>query len=197
MRGDASDSMKTAKRLMSAIEGIVDILAPLPSDERHRAIQGALVVLREGTSNPDEFIQSAGNESDVKVGISPIGKRWMKQSGVTVDRLMQVFDVSDGVATVIAAEVSGKNNAEKTIKAYVLTGLASLLSSGEPNFSDKAARALCETFGIYDSTNHAKYLKEKNNYLLGDKDKGWKLTAPGQKYAANIVKEIASLSDDE
>lgn len=191
----SGDVLKSAKKIMSAIEGIVEILGPLQSDERHRAIQGALVVLREGAPNSEDFSGSPTRDSGVSIDTPPRGKLWIKQNGITSDHLLQVFDISDGAATVIAAQLSGKNNAEKAIKAYVLTGIAALLISGESNFSDKAARKLCETFGCYDSTNHSKYLKEKNNYLVGDKDKGWKLTAPGLKYAGITVKELAGLGD--
>jgi hypothetical protein len=193
MSGESNDAMKAAKKLMSAIEGIVGILSPLQSDERHRAIQGALVVLRENAPNIEGLDSGSGEGS--AAGTTPAAKRWMKQHAVSSNQLASVFDISDGSATVIAAQLSGKNNSEKTIKAYVLMGLASLLTVGEPTFADKAARELCEELGIYDSTNHSKYLKEKNSYLLGDKDKGWKLTQPGLKYAASIVKELAGPND--
>lgn len=195
MTNDSNDAMKAAKRLMSAVENIVGILGPLQSDERHRAIQGALVILRENTSTSADLDRGPDEES--VAGAAPAATRWMKQHGVSQVQLASVFDISEGSATVIAAQLSGKNNSEKTIKVYVLMGLAALLASGEPTFTDKAARDLCEELGVYDRTNHSKYLKEKNSYLLGDKDKGWKLTQPGLKYAAALVKELAGQSDAE
>jgi hypothetical protein len=190
------DPLKNAKKLMSAIEGIVQVLAPLASEERSRAIQGALVILRESpllASSQDE-----GAEINVPAELGTLSvkaKTWMKQNGITPEHISEVFDFSDGVATVLAGGVPGKNSGEKTIKTYVLSGVAGLLSSGEPNFDDKTARKLCEDLGHYDNTNHAKYLKGKGSYFVGDKDKGWKLTAPGLKFGGSIVKELAGVAN--
>jgi hypothetical protein len=114
----------------------------------------------------------------------------MKQNSISSEELQQVFDLSDGEAAVIAPGVPGKNNAERTISAYVLLGIARLLATGEPNFDDKSARALCESLGCYDYNNHSTYLKEKGNNFTGDKTKGWKLTAPGLKYGAVLTKAL-------
>lgn len=192
-----TDPAVGVQRTMSAIEGIVRILGPLESDERQRAIQGALVVLGEKITKLSSGASGSDSEPDAGSGltVSSRARVWLRQNNLSDDQVAQVFDVSGDVAEVIAAGVLGKNNSEKTIKSYVLAGLASLLSSGEPAFTDKAARELCESLGCYDGTNHAKYMKDKGNYFLGDKEKGWKLTAPGLKYGAGIVKELAGAVD--
>lgn len=184
--------MIDAEKTLVAIGQIVKVLGPLESEDRHRVIQASLVVLKEkpidvAAALPVDAVDLA------QVGELPMRARlWIKQNDMASDQLQQVFDFSNGVATVIAPEVGGKTNSEKTIKAYVLAGIAGLLSSGEPNFDDRAARALCETFGCYDSTNHSKYMKDKGNNFTGTKDNGWKLTAPGLKYGAALVKELSA-----
>jgi hypothetical protein len=114
----------------------------------------------------------------------------MKQYGISIDELQQVLQLGSGTADVIAGDIPGKNKKEKTYNAYVLTGLASLLSSGNTTFDDKSARELCERFGCYDQANHSSTIKDRGNEFNGTKDTGWNLTAPGLKRGAALVKEM-------
>jgi hypothetical protein len=74
--------------------------------------------------------------------------------------------------------------------AYVVSGISQLLLKGEPSFTDKDARTLCERSGCYDSANHSAHLKDRGNEFSGSKDKGWTLTAPGLKRAAELLKQM-------
>jgi hypothetical protein len=98
--------------------------------------------------------------------------------------------MTDGSMAVIAADIPGKGKKGKTLNAYVLVGVSKFLSTGDPKFDDKSARALCEGSGCYDSANHAQTLKAKGNWFTGTKEKGWSLTAPGLRQGAMIVKEL-------
>ena len=60
----------------------------------------------------------------------------MHTNGVTQEQLAHVFHIEDGKAEVIASEAPGKNGQKKTINAYVLTGIAGLLQTGEAKFDD-------------------------------------------------------------
>jgi len=167
---------------------IVDLLTPLSSEERGRVVSASLTLLGEttiaGTTNKDE---DGGT-----VTTSGKAKTWQKQNSITANQLNQVFHNGDGKTDVIVGEMPGKNKKEKTLNAYVLTGIAQLLISGEAKFTDKEARALCSGVGCYDSPNHATTLKAKGNWFTGTKEKGWALTAPGLKHAASLVKNLAS-----
>jgi hypothetical protein len=187
-------TMADAEKAMSAIELVVRTLGPLASGERRRVIQAALVILGEESVDAHSGKGASGGE-EAAVPNNRLPSRvqvWMKQNEVSFDQLTSVFDIVDGVASVIASGAPGKNNAEKTKNAYLLAGIANFLTSGEPVFDDKIARQLCETLGCYDGTNHSKYIREFGNNLTGSKDRGWRVTAPGLKNAAALIIELQS-----
>jgi hypothetical protein len=102
----------------------------------------------------------------------------------------RVFDISNQGVTIIAPEVPGKSDKERTHNAYVLQGVSRLLASGEATFEDKDARKFCEDSGCYNKANHALYMGAKGNVLTGSKKSGWRLTAPGLKHGADLVKQL-------
>jgi hypothetical protein len=180
-------------KTMSAIEGLVRILGPLETDERQRVLQGALVVLGErpvgsGVERPDNSGELAEG------GLSPRARMWMRQNGLSSAELEQVFHIENGQAEIIVSDIPGKDKREKTRNAYVLTGVANLLSQGAPTFMDEAARALCVSAGCFDRGNHAKAIKDKGNLFSGSKESGWAVTAPGLKHAANLIRGLSQQS---
>lgn len=177
---------------MEIMGKIVELLTPLESEERMRIISAVLTFLGEKPVSLNAATSENKNEEiNTEMGnLSARARTWIKQNSITKDQLDQVFHVENGIAEIIAASVPGKNNKEKTLNAYILTGAAKLLATGEPNFDDKSARAFCETSGCYDNANHAATLKNKGNEFTGNKDKGWTLTAPGLKAAAILVQEL-------
>jgi len=180
------------KKTTEIVAEIVELLTPLESIERHRAVQASLTLLGETFSAPAVRPASArdGNDAVEPSSLPARAGIWMRQHGISVEELQQVFQLEGGNVEVIAGEIPGRNKKEKTYNAYVLTGLASLLSSGNTMFDDKSARALCERFGCYDSANHSSTIKNRGNEFNGTKDNGWNLTAPGLARGAALVKEI-------
>jgi hypothetical protein len=178
-----------AKAKSSHIVGeIVELLTPVSSEERKRIISASLLLLGDSpiVETPVE------DEQPAAASTSGTAKTWQKQNQITAEQLGQVFHNDNGNIHVIMGEMPGKNSREKTINAYVLTGIAQLLTSGEPKFTDKDARKLCSSAGCYDSTNHTKAMQAKGNLFTGTKEKGWTLTAPGLKHAAKLLKGLPS-----
>lgn len=185
----------TSKKTTEIVTEIVDLLTPIDSAERTRVIQASMTLLGEtysmGRSRASmDAADGEGGDEDAPTTLPPRARTWMKQNGVSVEDLQQVFHLEDGSADVIAADLPGKNKKEKTYNAYILTGLSKLLSTGTPRFDDKAARALCVSSGCYDPANHAVHIKERGNEFTGSKEKDWTLTAPGLTRAAALVKEL-------
>jgi hypothetical protein len=181
------------KKTTEIVAEIVDLLTPVDSVERLRIIKASLTLL--GETNPTDArpgSDGAGSEVDGEAsGMQARARAWMKQPLITIEELQQVFHFENGTAEIIAGDIPGKNKKEKTLNAYVLTGLGKFLSTGASAFDDKSARALCVASGCYDDSNHSSIIKEKGNEFAGTKDSGWTLTAPGLKRAAALVKDIA------
>lgn len=181
--------------LAEATSRLVNILADFSSEERLRIVKASLTLLG------DEFTPSSGqpepqnsgqqNQGNPDYGNSNIPlqvRQWMNKNGVSEEQLEHFYHFDQGRAIPIALPGSAKSKREKTINAYIATGLASYLISGDASFSDAEARKFCEESGCYDSPNHTKALKALGNKVTGSKHAGWKLTTPGLTAAAELVK---------
>lgn len=169
---------------------IVDLLHPLPSEERQKAVSASLTLLGETSVAK----QAPAHSNEIDGDLPSKAQIWAKQNSISDEDLQQVFHISHGSVEVIASEISGKSKKEQAFNCYLLTGIVGLLATGNSSFDDKSARALCQSSGCYDHTNHATYMKDKGNELAGNKDKGWSLTNPGLKSAAALIKQIAQAS---
>lgn len=190
----------TATQITDVTAKVIKLLGPLSSGERQKVIQASLTLLGEqgdassssnrGLGFGNGIEMGATKAGHITPGISPRAATWLRQNGITTDQLETVFDIADGGAGLIA-ELQGKSSKENTLNAYVLYGIAKFLPSGDVSFDDKAARALCVSLGCYNSANHAVYMNAKGNLFTGSKDKGWKLTAPGLKRGAELIKTLS------
>jgi hypothetical protein len=174
---------------MEVLTKLIELLSPMPSDERGRLMRSALVFL--GDEIPAAPAAAAAETTGTMPGLPPKASAWMRQNGLTTDQLEQVFHIDGGTADIIAT-LPGRNKKEQTLSAYVMSGIGQLLLTGEPTFEDKSARALCERAGCYDGSNHSGYLKDRGNEFSGSKEKGWILTAPGLKRGAEFIKQMQS-----
>jgi len=186
---------KPGPKIADIAREIYGLLEPLNSDDRRKIINASLTLLGEA---PPGNTQSGGGDTrggaiggkphqDID-GIQAKALHWMKQNGVTQDQLQEVFDLESEGVPVIISQAPGKDRKAQTHNAYVLQGISQLLASGDTTFTDKAARKLCDDLGCYDSANHSTYISGIGNLISGSKDKGWKLTAPGLKHGATLIK---------
>lgn len=186
------------KTIPEATVDIYAVLSPFTSEERNRIIKATLAML--GDDNTGVMPNYKGNEpqgydvpnsTNSYVKLPTRASSWLKQNSISYDDLEKVFFLGEnGDIELIANDLPVKSNKEKTQYVYILCGIMQLLQDGNLTFADSLARTACSNFGCYDGTNHSKYLNNIGNSLVGDKNKGWTLTAPGQKRAAEIVKEL-------
>jgi hypothetical protein len=183
---------------IEATTKLVELLKPLPSEDRMRAIRAAMILLGDGHADvalDGQAKEKAEPQHDVFGTLHPRARTWMRQNDVSASQLAEVFHVGEGGVEVIAS-IPGRNKKEQTYNAYILTGLGQLLTTGNPTFADKQARAVCEAAGCYDSANHSVHLRNRGSEFAGTKDKGWTLTAPGLRRVAEIVKEASGRKSD-
>jgi len=177
------------KTLAEIVGTIVAELTPLGSEERKRAFYAAMTLLgEEAIKGPSATAKH--DELDGAETLPARVKTWMRQSDLSMDQLQQVFHIENGLVEIIA-EIPGKNNKEKVRNAYILTGVSNFLLTGEQRFDDTSARRLCERVGIYDPTNHSKYMK--GSEFTGSRVRGWTVTVPGLKAGAALIKGIGNI----
>ncbi len=117
--------------------------------------------------------------------------RWMLQQRVAQDQLDQLFHRDGENYHFIAPSMVGANNKDRSINAYVLTGLRSVLLGRGGRFTDEEARAICIQYGVYDPNNHSKLLNSLRPEITGHKASGWQLTARGLIKAGELVRQLA------
>jgi len=179
--------------MKTLVTSLYDLLQPADTDDRRKAIKAALTMLGDSANaGSDAHADSDADENSDSAGFHIKAKSWMKKYTVTAEQLSHIFHMENDTVEIIAHEVPGASTKQKTINAYVLTGIGQLLVTGEAKFDDKAGRAACQSLGCLNDSNHATYMKDKGNVLSGSKDSGWTLTGPGLKVGADLVKGLAS-----
>src|SRR5207302_3770205 len=156
--------MTTPNNAQAAIK-IVELLAPFESEERQRVVHAALTLLGEPTTSIGT--RKGAREIEDDNDVPNRAKTWLNQHNLAPENLDEVFHRDGDRVELIAASIPGHSNKERTLNAYLLTGICHLLRTGDPSFDDKAARQLCKNLGCYDHTNHATYLKDKGNRFAG------------------------------
>jgi hypothetical protein len=128
-------------------------------------------------------------------GISDEAIRLLRKEGIDPDSLHNVFCIEDENVELIISDLPGGTKKQKTVNLYLLRGFTEFLKTGTPSFCDTTARELCQTYGVYDSGNHAITMKGLQGKMIGSKTDGFRLTVPGMNEALKIVKSAISSED--
>jgi len=178
--------------LATAMTKIIEVLTPLDSDQRKRVIQAAFALLGEepALKTPGNHAPKKSDVADEEAieGMPQAAAMWLAKAKITKEQLEQHLHIDGGAVKVISLPGNATKRIDQVVHTYLIQGLAAFLANGDASFSDKDARDLCEHFGCYDQTNHAKYIKEFGNRITGSKNAGWKLTSPGLTAAGELLK---------
>lgn len=181
--------------LAQATSELLEILSPLGTDDRFRVVRAALTLL--GEEMPTRSASAMGGkgklgtddeEENLSDGLSAAAKVWARKHQIDREQLDHYFHFDQGKVVPISLAGTTKKKSEQVENTYLTQGMASFIATGDAAFTDDEARALCEHFGCYDTTNHAKYVKGFGNRITGSKSSGWKLTVPGFSAFADLVK---------
>jgi hypothetical protein len=181
--------------LKTLVSGLYDLLEPAEPADRKKAIKAAMTMLGDDASVADQkpgkgASASAGDDDDDddNAEFNAKARTWMSRNKVTAEEIAHVFHVDGETVDVIVDTVPGKNQKAQAVNAYMLTGIAEFLKTGESKFTDKVARETCKKLGCFAETNHATHMKKPGNVLSGSKESGWSVTGPGMKTAAELIK---------
>lgn len=181
--------------LAEATTKVVAVLTSFSTEERQRIVKASLTLLGDDFSHQSSapkgnarLEQNAEGEDDDSSGVHPQAQQWMRKNGITLEQLEHCFHFDHGKVQPIALPGNATSKREQTANAYLATGLARYLASGDASFTDTEARTFCEQSGCYDSPNHTKSIKALKNKVTGTKSTGWKLTAPGLTAVAELIK---------
>ncbi|BBO32591.1 hypothetical protein [Lacipirellula parvula] len=140
--------------------------------------------------------QSSGDTDDELDGISPVAKKWMRRSGLSINELGQIFSLGVDDIDVVAKSVPGSSVRERVRSVTLLKGLTSYLSSGVARITSEQIKEACLHYDAYDGGNHSKYIKSIAAELNANKVGEFTLTARGITSATELVKQMLGLTEN-
>jgi hypothetical protein len=110
--------------LKTLVNNLYDLLEPVESADRRKAIKAALTMLDDETSVTNDKAgerQSGGDDDSEESNegdFNPKTRSWMTRNKVTSDQLNHVFHIEGETVEIILDSVPGKNQKQQTINAY-------------------------------------------------------------------------------
>ncbi len=175
--------------------GEVELHARGPQEwvsEQFGSLAERYIAERLKRSDANQGEEGSRNDRVIESSRPPSVIRWIKQNGISKSQLDQIFDHGKDGWEIIVGNAPGNSAKDQVIAIYLFMGVRAFLETGESFFDDKATRARCNVFGCYDPKHHVENLDGMGNKLSGNKEQGWKLTAPGMLAAAELIKQISS-----
>jgi hypothetical protein len=177
---------------------LFDLLEPLEAAERTRAINAAFALLGQpweiqgstsnGSTPVSDYREDLGNGASLK----PNAERWRKQYQISNAAIENIYHIDGDEVTIISTQVPGSSKRERSANCYLLVGVRNLLASNDANFTDREAVEFCQQVNAHDSANHAANRASLGPRITGTRATGFKLTVPGLRDAAALIKSMTS-----
>lgn len=187
------------KALTEVVTELYGVLEPLEPSDREKALRAALVLLGQSILPPQggggrPAADGPVDSSPAELG--PAAARWLTQNQVGRDSLDNLFHIDSGEVVPIFSAVPGASRREQTANCYLLAGIIKLLATDEAVIDDREAVELCQQVGAYDRNNHTSNRSSLGSRVTGNRATGFKLTVPGLREAARLVKSMGSNVSD-
>jgi len=174
------------------------LLEPLDPQDRIKATSAVLAMFGQSlVASAPVYVSADVSDSQpesygFQTRLASNAQRSLKQHQLSVDGLTDIFEFSGADVALLAADMPGSTKKDRTINCYLVVGVWALLRTDEPVFDDETAVQFCKTSGAYDGNNHTANRRALANRIIGDRKYGFRLTAPGLRDAANVIKSMIS-----
>lgn len=115
---------------------------------------------------------------------------FFSQYGISEDEWTRLFHFDGTSYAIIASDLKEKATSKKQVKLALLLGVKGLIETGQATILKESLIDICKEYAVHDSSNFSAHMKKQKN-LFSQKGTGWVLTVPGQKQAAEVIKELA------
>ncbi|TGM99935.1 hypothetical protein [Leptospira yasudae] len=173
-------------RVIDHVSKILGIKTSGPTSHKAQDI----APIKHENNTPTESYSDELEASDSLQGISPIAKKWITRSDLSIDDLAKLFSLGLDEIDLVATSVPGKSKREKSKNIFLLKGIAAYLSSGSPRFNHENLKETLLHYDAFDLANFAKYLTSMASSIGGSKESGYQLTARGIAEATTLIKEM-------
>lgn len=175
-------------KVKECLSEIIDIAEKCPEKYQVKCFD----VLLSALVKPE--ISTIGTTGRVPVtnGETPVLAKtdFFSKHDISEEKLSQVFAFDGSSCSIIVVDLKYKTKAKQQIKLALLLGIKNLLETEVSAFSKSSLVELCKEYSAHDPKHFAKYMRDAKKLLL-PKDDGWILTRPGEKAAADLIKEFA------
>ncbi len=164
------------------LEKVIEIADSCPENYRVKCFEVLLEALVRG--EPEKAVAYSDQAVSAK-SKAP----FFAQHDIQDELWQKLFNFDGSNYELIINDLKERTVAKKQIKLALILGVKNLLESNEPFIAKNSLVELCKQYSCYDSKNFKTYMKKNKNWFL-NKANGWNLTIPGQKEAANVIKEL-------
>jgi len=113
------------------------------------------------------------------------------QNGISDEEWTRVYHFDGSEYQIIVNDLKEKGKTGRQFNLALLLGVKNMLETGSPDIPKGILIDMCKHYASHDSANFSSIMKKQKNIFLAQ-GKNWVLTIPGQKKAAELIKNLAS-----